>query len=51
MQDASSSGVKLKIAFFGELSLEEAMDLLQDRQILELLISRNISVVQIRIKQ
>jgi hypothetical protein len=32
MQDASS-GVKLKIALFGELSLEEAMDLSQDRQI------------------
>jgi hypothetical protein len=30
------SGVKLKIALFGELSLEEAMDLSRDRQILEL---------------
>jgi hypothetical protein len=30
------SGDKLKIALFGELSLEEAMDLSQDRQILEL---------------
>jgi hypothetical protein len=27
---------KLKIVLFGELSLEEAMDLLQDRQILDL---------------
>jgi hypothetical protein len=35
MRDASS-GVKLKIALFGELSLEEAMDLSRDRQILEL---------------
>jgi hypothetical protein len=35
MRDASS-GVKLKIALFGDLSLEEAMDLSQDRQILEL---------------
>jgi hypothetical protein len=32
----SSSGDKLKIALFGELSLEEAMDLSRDRQILEL---------------
>jgi hypothetical protein len=31
----SSSGDKLKIALFGELSLEEAMDLSRDRQILE----------------
>jgi hypothetical protein len=30
------SGDKLKIALFGELSLEEAMDLSWDRQILEL---------------
>jgi hypothetical protein len=35
MRDASS-GVKLKIALFGDLSLEEAMDLSRDRQILEL---------------
>jgi hypothetical protein len=34
MRDASS-GVKLKIALFGELSLEEAMDLSRDRQIEE----------------
>jgi hypothetical protein len=32
----SSSGDKLKIALFGDLSLEEAMDLSQDRQILDL---------------
>jgi hypothetical protein len=32
----ASSGDKLKIAFFGDLSLEEAMDLSRDRQILEL---------------
>jgi hypothetical protein len=32
----SSSGDKLKIALFGDLSLEEAMDLSRDRQILEL---------------
>jgi hypothetical protein len=32
----SSSGDKLKIALFGDLSLEEAMNLLRDRQILEL---------------
>jgi hypothetical protein len=31
-----SSGDKLKIALFGDLSLEEAMDLSRDRQILEL---------------
>jgi hypothetical protein len=31
----SSSGDKLKIALFGDLSLEEAMDLSRDRQILE----------------
>jgi hypothetical protein len=36
MRDASS-GVKLKIALFGELSLEEAMDLSRDRQIIDLL--------------
>jgi hypothetical protein len=30
----SSSGDKLKIALFGDLSLEEAMDLSRDRQIL-----------------
>jgi hypothetical protein len=35
MRDASS-GDKLKISLFGELSLEEAMDLSRDRQILEL---------------
>jgi hypothetical protein len=34
MRDALS-GDKLKIALFGYLSLEEAMDLSQDRQILE----------------
>jgi hypothetical protein len=32
----SSSGNKLKIALFGDLSLEEAMDLSRDGQILEL---------------
>jgi hypothetical protein len=32
----SSSGDKLKIVLFGDLSLEEAMDLSRDRQILEL---------------
>jgi hypothetical protein len=31
----TSSGIKLKIALFGELSLEEAVDLSRDRQILE----------------
>jgi hypothetical protein len=35
MQDSSSGG-KLKIALFGDLSLEEAMDLSRDSQILEL---------------
>jgi hypothetical protein len=35
MRDASYRD-KLKIALFGDLSLEEAMDLLRDRQILEL---------------
>jgi hypothetical protein len=35
MRDASP-GDKLKIALFGDLSLEEAMDLSRDRQILEL---------------
>jgi hypothetical protein len=35
MRDASS-GDKLKIALFGELSLEEAMDLSRDRLIHEL---------------
>jgi hypothetical protein len=35
MRDALSGG-KLKIALFGDLSLEEAMDLSRDRQILEL---------------
>jgi hypothetical protein len=34
MRDALS-GDKLKIALFGELSLEEAMDLSRDRQILD----------------
>jgi hypothetical protein len=34
MRDASS-GDNLKIALFGDLSLEEAMDLSRDRQILE----------------
>jgi hypothetical protein len=33
MRDSSAD--KLKIALFGDLSLEEAMDLSQDRQILE----------------
>jgi hypothetical protein len=32
----ASSEDKLKIALFGELSLEEAVDLSRDRQILEL---------------
>jgi hypothetical protein len=32
----ASSGDNLKIALFGDLSLEEAMDLFRDRQILEL---------------
>jgi hypothetical protein len=35
MRDASS-GDKLEIALFGDLSLKEAMDLSRDRQILEL---------------
>jgi hypothetical protein len=35
MRDASS-GDKLKIALFGNLSLEEALDLSRDRQMLEL---------------
>jgi hypothetical protein len=35
MRDASS-GDKLKIALFGDLSFEEAKDLSRDRQILEL---------------
>jgi hypothetical protein len=35
MRDASSVD-KLKIALFGDLSLEEAMDLSRDRQILQL---------------
>jgi hypothetical protein len=35
MRDASS-GDKLKIALFGEISLEEAMDLSRDRQVLDL---------------
>jgi hypothetical protein len=35
MRDASS-GDKLKIALFGELSLEEVMDLSRDRQILDI---------------
>jgi hypothetical protein len=39
MRDASS-GDKLKIALFGDLSLEEAMDLPRDRQILELEFSK-----------
>jgi hypothetical protein len=34
MRDASS-GDKLNIALFGDLSLEEAMNLSRDRQILE----------------
>jgi hypothetical protein len=34
MRDASS-GDKIEIALFGDLTLEEAMDLLRDRQILE----------------
>jgi hypothetical protein len=40
MRDASS-GVKLKIALFGELSLEEAMDPSRDRQILALKLETN----------
>jgi hypothetical protein len=39
MRDASS-GDKLKIALFGDLSLEEAMDLSRDRQILELVVEK-----------
>jgi hypothetical protein len=35
-EDTGSSRRKLKIALFGELSLEEAMDLSRDRQILDL---------------
>jgi hypothetical protein len=38
MKDASF-GDKLKIAIFGELSLEEAMDLSRDRQILDPIIT------------
>jgi hypothetical protein len=44
MRDALS-GDKLMIALFGELSLEEAMDLSQDRQILELIISLRIFIL------
>jgi hypothetical protein len=36
----SSSGDKHKIALFGDLSLEEAMDLSRDRQIFELVENR-----------
>jgi hypothetical protein len=42
MRDASS-GDKLKIALFGDLSLEEAMDLSRDRQILELEVRKSIT--------
>jgi hypothetical protein len=35
-EDTGSRRRKLKIALFGELSLEEAIDLSGDRQILEL---------------
>jgi hypothetical protein len=35
-EDAGSWRRKLKIALFGELSLEEAIDLSRDRQILDL---------------
>jgi hypothetical protein len=48
MRDASS-GVKLKIALFGELSLEEAMDLSRDRQILEVRRSKDLKLVMIRL--
>jgi hypothetical protein len=46
MRDASP-GDKLKIALFGDLSLEEAMDLSRDRQILglELLLLINVRCV------
>jgi hypothetical protein len=40
-----SSGDKLKIALFGDLSLEEAMDLSRDRQILELEHLKNIYII------
>jgi hypothetical protein len=36
-QTDTGSWRKLKIALFGELSLEEAIDLSRDRQILEIL--------------
>jgi hypothetical protein len=45
MRDASS-GDKLKIALFGELSLEEAMDLSRDRQILYLVDNKHITTAQ-----
>jgi hypothetical protein len=41
----SSSGDKLKIALFGDLSLEEAVDLSRDRQILELEHSITMAIV------
>jgi hypothetical protein len=40
----SSSGNKLKIALFGDLSLEEAMDLSRDRRILELAMKTYVGV-------
>jgi hypothetical protein len=44
MRDASS-GDKLKIALFGDLSFEEAMDLSRDRQILDLIIIITIIII------
>jgi hypothetical protein len=44
----ASSGVKLKIALFGELSLEEDMDLSRDRQILDLIIVLYIFLISIK---
>jgi hypothetical protein len=44
MRDASS-GDKLKIALFGEPSLEEAMDLSRDRQILELEVTKVVACI------
>jgi hypothetical protein len=49
MRDASS-GDKLKVAIFGELSLEEAMDLSRDRLILELELQHVIYESQITLK-
>jgi hypothetical protein len=47
MRDASS-GDKLKIALFGDLSLEEAMDLSRDRQIHLHLLDRRLGGPQSR---